>query len=565
MRKIYSLIALFWFFSSTTLAQIIAISGKVSDSKTGLPVAGATLKIGSTGTSTDKGGGFNLVLEKSVIEQHGITVTCIGYQKTSVAYKADHIYNLTLMPAVNTLSGVTISNGESIIQKAIRKIPLNYPVKDVMLEGFLRMYHIVKDSVAYRQYYKNDAVIKMRYTPYTTKEEPQVVLLQNNATHLTDLSLAKDTLRWVNSYLVPHRTDMVHTRTFILAANSAKKYTYVINGKDWVNGSRVYVVNFFSMKQNDQAGTLYIDTASYAIVKTELTLYNVKSLSGLGFKKSYTVNYKKINGRWYLDHVKANAAANHNGFDQSASVDYKTTAIDSTRIEDPAYHEVIQNRSMDVNVNNPGTAETQAKYAGLFKSSTADPLMTQIPTPAVDTTKRAPTTGTNTMRGIYNYLRNGNLHRTLTINGSPFSLAENQPLIGNSVGDIANYSLGNSLQFRLKKEVFFSVSFSSNFGIGSIWNTELATSFLYNFQFNNAHRPISVSPSLGYSYISLSKAGTSYYNQHSLIPGIGIAIEHSHNLSYFIQAKYYGILNSHNQGILLTRQLLAPTIGLIFK
>ncbi len=565
MRKICTLIALCLFLSLPIFAQIISISGHVKDVEPGLPVPGATLKIGSTGTSTDKGGGFNLVLEKAVVAQYGIVVSCIGYQKAAVAYQAGNVYHITLRPAVNALAGVTVAVGESIIQKTIRRIPQNYPVNDFMMEGFLRGYQVTKDSVAYHKYYKNDAVIKMHYPSYKNTEDPQVVLLQNKATDVSNVNHNNDTLRWVNGYLVVSHMDMVHARSYILAANGAKKYTYVINGKDQVNGCRVYVVNFFSVKQNDKAGTLYIDTATYAIVKTELTLYNQQSLTGLEFKKSFTFNYKKINGRWYIDNVKAHAVTERKGISQSASIDYKTTSIDTLHTETLAYRDVIQNWTEDAKINNPGTPEIQAKYAGLFKSSATDTLFTQIPVPVVDTIKNAATKRKNTLRSIFHYIQNGNIRTILSVSKLPLTLAQVQPLLNSNVDDIAGYSFGAGDQFRLYKNLFFEYDLKFNFGIGGLKNNQSSVSVLYNFELNKHHRLITVSPSFGYSNLTLSKNGTDYFKQSDLVPGLCIAIDRIHKLSYFVQVKYYNNLDTQNQGIQLTQQKFTPTIGLMLK
>jgi len=553
---------------STALSQIAAISGKVNDAVTRLPIAGVSVKIAGSGTSTNKNGEFNLVIEQSIVRQYGIVISCIGYQQKHTPFKPDGHYDITLQQATGALKEITIqANGENIVQKAIRKIPQNYPVKDFMMEGFLRVYHIANDTAGYYKYYKNDAVIRLYYPSYLEKYKmPRVALIENQPLTRRNLKSDKDTVRWVNSYLAVPISDVVHSQTGVLDAKRNGKYTFVINGKESVNGSRVYVVNYFSAEKNDETGVLCIDTASYAFVKIEITRYNVKHFPFVKLNKtSRTINYKKIKDRWFLDNLKANISTTHSKVDLSSSVDFKTIAIDTVNAQPISYHDEIQNMSEDSKINNSGSADTRAKYADYFKNADADTSLAHIAAPFVDTGKPKKRILHDPLNMLVGYLRGDNFRYVLTIGQLPVSIAQNQPVLNGTIGSIANYSFGFNAQFRLYKELFFETEDEFNYGIGGIANQTKNSLLTYNFILNKNYHPIMLAPSFGYASLTLSKSNVDYYKQTSLISGLSFAYEINRHWNYYIAGKYYSILSTANLGLNLSRQQATLAAGFIYK
>src|SRR4030095_3849566 len=79
MRKLYGLLlGLLFVLSQTAIAQIKDVSGKVTDSKTGLPVDGATVAIKGTdrATTTSADGSFRLAAN----DDGTLVISSIGYQ-----------------------------------------------------------------------------------------------------------------------------------------------------------------------------------------------------------------------------------------------------------------------------------------------------------------------------------------------------------------------------------------------------------------------------------------------------------------------------------------------------
>jgi hypothetical protein len=568
MLKILSVFIFICFLPAFVYGQIIDISGKVVDGKTHESIPGASLKIGPVGTSTDRSGEFNLVVQQSIIQQYGITVSCLGYQKKQIGFNPGEHYEISLQPAVNALREVTISaNGESIVQKAIRLIPKNYPVKDFMMEGFLQIYHLAKDSIEYYKYYKNEAVIRMHYPSYLDKTKTaEVTVVENKAVNLLNVQEGRDTVEWVNGYFVATAYDIVHSRSGPLSKSNLHKLRFVVDGKAWVNNTRVFVINYFTEAKNDETGTLYIDTASYAIVKNELTRYNVKQLFFITMAKiSSAVNYRKQNGKWYVDNVKITGATKHDESDLYSTIDYKTIAIDTLNIKPLGYLQAIQSMTEDVKINNAGTPENQAKYAGLFKNVDTDTLMTHIEQPIVDTVKPKQKLMRDPLNEIIKYLRGDNARYIFEFSRLPVTIQQSQPGLNSGVDPDANYALGVDFQLRIFKGLFFESDNGFNWGIGGVSNTSNTYGLTYNFILNKKHRPLTISPMIGYATLRLSQKNVEYYNQTSLVPGLSIAYERSHRWSYYLAAKYYHVLSSQNLGINLVQQKVTPIFGFIYK
>lgn len=318
MIKPLVLLSICLVITANCLAQIVNISGKVTDQQTGAIIPGASVRVDQSATSTNASGEFNIVLNKESVVKSGITITCIGYQKQHLNYHEDAVYHVKMQQATMLLKEVVIgADAETILQKAIRRIPLNYPDKDFMMEGLLRMNEISKDSVKAYRYYRNDAAIRMFYPSYLKPgDAPQVSIIENKYRHLQDPSRSKDTVKVVAGYNLVPGHDVVHYRAEFITSSGSKKYGYVNQGKTTVNGFRVYVINFFSKVSEQIAGTMYIDTASYAFVRFDINRHNIKRLFFVTIDKGNTlVNYKKVDGKWYLDDIKLNFIARHNGLE----------------------------------------------------------------------------------------------------------------------------------------------------------------------------------------------------------------------------------------------------------
>ncbi len=318
--------------SMASSAQLITLRGKVTNAETGKAVPGASILSGAFGTSADSSGNFVFYVQQSVIEESGITASSIGYQTIHLTDITDD-YNISMTPVIEELKTVSISPGvEYIVQKAYRRIANNYLDKNFNITGFERMQNSVRDTFGYQYYYWNDAEIKLYMSSYVdTPREAQVGLMTKDDKEIRNPNALK--INFKGGYTLVFSHDHVHKRFGVLKGNP-NNFTYSLNRKEWLNGIKVYVVNFFSHTKNSSAGILYIDTASYAFVKILYTKYNLKIKGAIDLDKVTTyIQYKKYDNKWALDAVKYNCITADKGYDvertdefQAATLNVKTAA-----------------------------------------------------------------------------------------------------------------------------------------------------------------------------------------------------------------------------------------------
>lgn len=122
---------------------------------------------------------------------------------------------------------------------------------------------------------------------------------------------------------------MSHRRNNLVKGKTSD-YTYKLNRKEIIGGRKVYVINFYSKAKSQNAGILYIDTASYAFVRILYNRYNVKIDNAIEQDKmSLFIQYRPYGDKWALDAVKNIYVTNHNGCDLDRMDEFQAAVINT--------------------------------------------------------------------------------------------------------------------------------------------------------------------------------------------------------------------------------------------
>lgn len=314
---------LIWLSDTILFSQSIDyIEGKVINSSTPEPVPFATihLKDNQLGVYANADGDFKITRNPEFMSD-SVIITCIGFKKYSVAYRnlSDSTVNkIYLNPVIYSLSEVKVISSArklgsiAIIRRAIKNIPVNYPVKAFNYISYYRDYQkdgsnyinlneaIVQTidngfgsksiSSKYRllDFRKNEEFPRINITPYyesgindntdnTIKKIPEAKLGDQYGNELFVL-MVHDPVRNYNarsfSFIETFSEDFLANHNFAepvpVYDNNLLLFKIIFNGKTRVIG------NLFRV-----SGAIYIQPRTYSIHKIEYSCsYLTKGKTG---------------------------------------------------------------------------------------------------------------------------------------------------------------------------------------------------------------------------------------------------------------------------------------------
>jgi len=333
------------FISNITTAQEkFKLKGVVIDQETRQPLPYAHIGIPELGigtTASDKGE-FEFKIPTDQTDKE-LTVSFIGFK--TFRKKVKELGNPTTIkiePEPTSITEIEVLGEnavESIIRKAVKRIPKNYPSHGHTDLAFYREARTGKDS----QYiYLAEGVLNVYKKSYKSKKEGQVSLIEGrkiNIRNPLDTTVAGG---FSSGHMAAHRFDFVYNREDFLQEKYFPVYQYWIEGMTTYNGNPVYIIAFnkdydaeaayeknklFDKSGNESGGKIfglnfgkkkklrarmkgkvYIDKNSYAIIKGEFEItpeglkkwndYPLYSGNWKGY--SYIVNYQQIGKKWYF-------------------------------------------------------------------------------------------------------------------------------------------------------------------------------------------------------------------------------------------------------------------------
>ncbi len=334
-----SLFVLIFFCHPVFGQNYLTLTGKVLDKKNNQPVSYAHVGIPEKGigTTTAYDGSFEFKVPPQYATSTMI-VSFMGYQtykKPIRDFKNGSIVHLE-QSSTDLIEVVVMGENavEDIIRKAVKNIPVNYPVHPTTVLGFYRE-SLTDDSLQYR--YMAEGVLNIYKNSYEKTSEGQVSLVQGRKINLKDPLDTTVYSGLSSGHMAGHRFDFVKNREDFIDENFFPVYKYWVEKITTYNDRPVYIIGFnkdedasprskkrskwkaladglTGKKRNNSRiegrmkGRIYIEQGSYAFVRAEFEIlpeglkkyddYPLYAGSWQGNK--YVANYRKVGNKWYF-------------------------------------------------------------------------------------------------------------------------------------------------------------------------------------------------------------------------------------------------------------------------
>jgi hypothetical protein len=298
------------------------ISGIIVDEETNEPLsfAAIALKNKARGTVTNASGEFSLRIPKENITDT-LSVSYLGFIRREIPVKQALGNNFTIRMKREFISIPEIiiktQVPQEIIYKSVAAIPRNYGNTPVMMTGFYREGVMKKEEL---QVY-SEAVLQIYKSSYTSSllNDQIKVYKSRKVENMT----SRDTLAirlkaGLNTCL---ELDGIKNLFDFISKENMAEYLYRISDIVSADEEAVFVIDFEQREGIDLPrfrGSVYINTDDFAIVKADFELHpkyirqmkdSFVTSSSRGFTTwpvtvKYSVSYRKLNGRYFLSHVR---------------------------------------------------------------------------------------------------------------------------------------------------------------------------------------------------------------------------------------------------------------------
>lgn len=297
----------------TLSGQVINANGKA------ISFASISLCNSNKGTISNEEGTFQISLTKptSILK---ITASSLGYLSDTITITNFDIPQriilkecITLLPEVTFIS----LNPNTIINRVIEKLPLNYPTSYTMLSGFFR--ETIQKEKRYIEV--TEAAVLINKPSYINPLSTEKVMVEKTRNFKDTVNQGHIGMRLAGGPFHFAKLDIARYETFLNSITEKPTYKYFFEGFDADQGRTVYVIRFKPYMDNDDLlyeGTLFIDTETCAITSATFKLTNgsikksksylVQHESGksnsIPLSAEYQISYRPDGPIWILSYVR---------------------------------------------------------------------------------------------------------------------------------------------------------------------------------------------------------------------------------------------------------------------
>jgi hypothetical protein len=327
-RSITGLLAmlLFSFIVIPVWAQneeaVTTIRGKIIDQKTEKPLVFASILIlnSGVGTVSNNEGEFILKVPLS-LRGNTIKFSFMGYKP--ITYKLDdlkpesNVISMSL-ETINIKDVIVRANDPiALIKRAIENVPDNYGTAPYLCTAFYR------ESVMQNKNYAGvaEAVLNIYKSSYGNQNTSDRIKVYKGRKSQDIKRMDTLIFKLQGGHYVAMLLDLAKNPETFMTEEYFNNYVYQPVTVTNIEGRETYVIEFAQKREIEDAfyeGRLYLDVNSLAIVKSEFWISpkglpfadrylvrkkpantKVKTVSGY-----YSVDYRDVNGRWTLNHVR---------------------------------------------------------------------------------------------------------------------------------------------------------------------------------------------------------------------------------------------------------------------
>lgn len=541
--------------------QSISIQGVVLDSFTNKPLSGVAVSLSNyKGTITNSQGVFYLNSQLySAGKTPKLSISYVGYRPMLVSVlSTKEPIEIRLAPMQKELKEVIVSSKtKSIIERAIDKIPENYPVNSVIINGLLRVNVSVNDT---DYFYKSDALAQIYAQSYNNGIDQRVEVLQNKTTTIKNPQSKFSAIApasFVGNF--SSIADIVYHKGLFLNKRSLNDYIYFHYTKAFINNRVTYIIEFEKKRNNKIEGTVYIDSATLAFVKINVKRYKVASLMfATKDFENVEVNYRQYGDKWMINDSYQETIYNMK-FKAKEYVGFAANSYDTSGTKKISTFAANGSFDLDDKVQRFVEDSLWKNNEKLFEKAENESRLTVVEMPIIDTTLEPIKFGFSV--AMAKYFNPENIRFRLYAVQFPYSL--------NNLGynSVAEYGIGVGASFRIYKPLFLQLNREFNYGWGGLKTSSSSyrLSYLWSLKGKSNHS-ILAAPFIGYSGIQIDDKSKNLQQRFTnAVSGLTLYVPASKQLQFFSEAEYIYTLKNQPTTLSIQFKPFSLKAGLEFK
>jgi hypothetical protein len=541
--------------------QSISIRGVVLDSLTNKPLSGVAVSLSNyKGTITNSQGVFYLNSQLySAGKTPKLSISYVGYRPMLVSVlSTKEPIEIRLAPMQKELKEVIVSSkAKSIIERAIDKIPENYPVNPVIINGLLRVNVSVNDT---DYFYKSDALAQIYAQSYNNGIDQRVEVLQNKTTTIKNPQSKFSAIApasFVGNF--SSIADIVYHKGLFLNKRSLNDYIYFHYTKAFINNRVTYIIEFEKKRNNKIEGTVYIDSATLAFVKINVKRYKVASLMfATKDFENVEVNYRQYGDKWMINDSYQETIYNMK-FKAKEYVGFAANSYDTSGTKKISTFAANGSFDLDDKVQRFVEDSLWKNNEKLFEKAENESRLTVVEMPIIDTTLEPIKFGFSV--AMAKYFNPENIRFRLYAVQFPYSL--------NNLGynSVAEYGIGVGASFRIYKPLFLQLNREFNYGWGGLKTSSSSyrLSYLWSLKGKSNHS-IVAAPFIGYSGIQIDDKSKNLQQRFTnAVSGLTLYVPASKQLQFFSEAEYIYTLKNQPTTLSIQFKPFSLKAGLEFK